>query len=304
MVFVHGVSGPAPGWDRKLPDVVSSTVTVEYGDIVRAVRPALGRSDPGLPVPAQPARGRPARGRPDPGRPDPGRPDPGRPDPGWQALSAEQRTVRSTAESASTKWRTTFSTRRNELKEIVSEAAARPGGTDGAGRLKLPVVIPGFLLVRSPLFGMPEAARYRRDLAARSEIHERIAELVCDCQHRVVLIGHSLGSIVAVDLLHGYDVNVELLLTIGSPIGVDRNWCANWENPDDFPADRVGGWVNVINTRDPIPWGRPIEPRFPQAVDAFISAGAAPLGVGGVHDPATYLAAPVAQEAISWAGTH
>lgn len=199
-------------------------------------------------------------------------------------------------------WRTPFGARREQLADLVADAAAAPGGTDGAGRMHAPVIIPGALLVKVPLAGMPHAARYRHHRATQRAVHERVISAIGHRTRPVVLVAHSLGSVVAVDVLHEHDVRVDLLLTLGSPIGVDTDWCADWERLECFPRDRIGGWANVINTRDLIPWNRPVARRFPEAVDAFISAGRWPFGPGGAHDPATYLRAPVTRQLIAWAG--
>lgn len=113
----------------------------------------------------------------------------------------------------------------------------------------------------------------------------------------VVLLAHSLGSVVAVDALFASGVPVDLLVTIGSPLGIDRVWGCRWVGRD-LPSQQVGAWLNVVNTRDVIPWGRGAEPRFPSAVDAFITAGSMLPGAGSAHDPATYTAARVVGGAV------
>ena len=65
-----------------------------------------------------------------------------------------------------------------------------------------------------------------------------------------------------------------------------------------LPPGRVGAWLNVVNTRDPIPWNRGAGERFPDAVDAFITDGRLPVGPGGAHDPATYTGSDLVAAAV------
>ncbi len=264
VLFVHGVGGPAQGWEGALRRSLArvgrtagwapprlATTTVRYDDVVSGAVGAL------LPV-AQPA----------PDIPE-ARSDP-----------------RSRADMG--------------LADIVTDCAALPGGTDGRKRVRLPAFLPGSLVCRLPFADMSHAWTYRSDPAVRATARARIAEaLAAVGPGPTILIAHSLGSVVALDALHRHDIELDLLVTIGSPLGVDPVWGCAWLGSEDFPHHRVGGWLNVVNTRDPIPWGRGAQEKFPVAVDAFITAGGLPMGPGGAHDPATYLAAPVVGEAVA-----
>lgn len=130
-----------------------------------------------------------------------------------------------------------------------------------------------------------------------------------------VVIAHSLGSVVTVDALLSHGVTVDLLVTIGSPIGVDRVWCAEWTwdgaamvGDNDYKLPPAGlwdlcipAWLNVVNTRDVIPWGRGVQGRFPHAVDAYITAGRMMVGPGGAHDPQVYTRSTVVSTAVALA---
>lgn len=198
-------------------------------------------------------------------------------------------------------WSQPFYRRRDALAATIEEFEHESRQKIRPPRWRPPVVVPTTWLVNSRVFNMSDAARYRDDPAVRGRIAARLGDAMAQCAGPVVLLGHSLGSVIAVDALHELDLRVDLLLTIGSPIGVDLDWCKPWVGSPDFPTDRVGGWLNVINIRDPIPWNRAVEPRFPQAVDAYISAGILPFGPSGSHDPATYLRSPLVQQALRWA---
>ncbi|MEI8082273.1 MAG: hypothetical protein WCI74_10565, partial [Actinomycetes bacterium] len=109
-----------------------------------------------------------------------------------------------------------------------------------------------------------------------------------------------LGSLLAIDAVCLERVDVALLMSIGCPLGTDQGW-RRLLAVKDFPTDRVGGWLNVVNTRDPIPWGCGIDSHYPFAVDAFVSAGCWPIGPRGAHDPGTYMGTRVVRDAIEWA---
>ena len=269
VLFVHGVGGPVPGWDRALQAALARRLAV----------------DPGADAPT----------------------------PGGSGLPS-MRTVRyddvfesGPAQLDSAAWevgrregpaRAEFSGRQRSLERLVDRVARRPGGTDGEGRLRLPGVIPGEMVVRWPFSGMSHARAYRRDLSARDRARARVASAVASVAGPRIVVAHSLGSVVVLDALHVHDVRVDLLVTIGSPLGIDRDWGSLWVGGQGFPHHRIGGWLNVVNTRDPIPWNRGVSARFPDAVDAFITAGRLPVGPGGAHDPATYTSSEVVVEAV------
>lgn len=184
------------------------------------------------------------------------------------------------------------------IREVAAQCATRPGGTDGARRLRLPIP-PGDLVVRMPLPGMGHALNYRSRPQVRRAAWARLADALELLDRPRVLVAHSLGSVVALDALRRHAVEVDLLLTIGSPVGADRLWASTWDRRAGLlPSELLGGWLNVVNTRDPVPWGRGVAERFPQAVDAFITAGVVRAGAGGVHDPGTYLGSPVVSQTL------
>lgn len=222
--------------------------------------------------------------------------------PSGPSLASTERSDRESNQTApdGAQWSQPFYRRRDALAGAVEEFERDTKRRAKPPRWRAPVVVPTTWLVRSPLFNMGDAARYRSDPAVRGRIASRLADSISQCAGPVVLLAHSLGSVIAVDVLHELELRVDLLLTIGSPIGVDLDWCTAWVGSPDFPTAQVGGWLNVVNTRDPIPWNRPVEARFPQAVDAYISAGLLPFGPGGSHDPATYLRSPLVQHVLHW----
>jgi len=162
----------------------------------------------------------------------------------------------------------------------------------------MPVLIPGEVMVRLPVLGMRQAGHYRHDDHLRAQVLDRVAEQIDQIDGHVILLAHSLGSVVALDALHVRGVSVELLVSFGSPLGVKDFWGKSWQDPATFPYGRLGGWLNVVNVKDPVVWGRGVNERFPQALDAFINEGAGLTGPHNFHDAATYTGAELTARAV------
>jgi hypothetical protein len=74
-----------------------------------------------------------------------------------------------------------------------------------------------------------------------------------------VLLGHSLGSVIAYDALTAIDraPRVHALITVGSPLGiseVQEGLTPPWTRHDGWPSARLGsgGWVNFYDPLDPV----------------------------------------------------
>ena len=110
-----------------------------------------------------------------------------------------------------------------------------------------------------------------------------------DGRSSLVLIAHSMGSVVARDLLAHMPQGLTLkrLITVGSPLGHDaltRQWNAA-ERATRFPYPQVGSWVNVWSRHDTVTGGRPV--RHSAALNIRLDRGS--------HDANTYLSqTPVA----------
>ncbi len=100
-------------------------------------------------------------------------------------------------------------------------------------------------LVRRSLI---QVTRYMTDGSVRSAVQE-IVDRVMGPDTEVVL-GHSLGSIVAYEAAHRLKHTLPLLVTIGSPLGLDNIVYPRLRpQPPNFPL-RVRRWVNVADRDD------------------------------------------------------
>jgi hypothetical protein len=150
------------------------------------------------------------------------------------------------------------------------ESLLRPLSNASPARLKPPElgdVPPAIALVE-------EARRYARSADIRATVHDIVLkelEAIPD-RSRVLILAHSLGTVVAADLLNKLPSNlvVAALVTIGSPLGSIAAFRPR-DLADDFPCDRVKAWINVFEPRDPVTGGRGISPYFPMAIDVPVT---------------------------------
>jgi hypothetical protein len=133
------------------------------------------------------------------------------------------------------------------------------------------------------------ARRYQHDRDCRWAAQRAVLDQL-PRSGSIILIAHSLGSVIAVDLLTKLhpDLEVDLLLTIGSPLAIKR---LGDPGPRDFPYDRVGGWVNLYDPGDIVTVGCGVGRRFPAACDITVETGQS-------HNAAAYLSNPAAAAVI------
>lgn len=110
-----------------------------------------------------------------------------------------------------------------------------------------------------------------------------------------VIVGHSLGSLVAIDLLDHLPphLRVRRLITIGSPAGNRSLSRSNLQRLSKrFPHKRVESWVNITCRQDPVTLGTGLNPLFPEAMDAYVRLPFPSHGAG------EYLGTPLAARAV------
>lgn len=150
--------------------------------------------------------------------------------------------------------------------EVLSEdelaAAAPVPPHKGFGRVPLP--LQAMVAAMDRRFGaragglfvgeLRQVGRYLLDPDLKTKADARVAEMVTeDCQ---ILIGHSLGSVVAFEFLRQHpERRLDLLITLGSPLGL-RAIRHLMPDPKFGAAEGVpanaGAWVNLRDLRDPV----------------------------------------------------
>jgi len=180
---------------------------------------------------------------------------------------------------------------------MPAELAAEdgPSATEGipdlgaglVGRLQRQL---SWLAARSGLDDLTIALLFR-DVAAylgRRRVRESVLAAVAECvpdSGPVALVSHSLGTVVAMDLIHSLDnLDVALLVTAGSPLGMDAVYRKLLDGNLRRPA-RVRRWVNVWCAPDPVAIGCPLRPVWGDGVTDLVTDNAK----ARAHDIAEYL---------------
>ena len=95
---------------------------------------------------------------------------------------------------------------------------------------------------------LAQVTRYFADEAVRDAALRAVKDLI-DPDTKIV-IGHSLGSVVAYEAMHQIEHPLPLLITIGSPLGLDTIIYPKLRpQPPSFPT-LVQRWVNVADSDD------------------------------------------------------
>ncbi|MBM7169450.1 antibiotic ABC transporter ATP-binding protein [Streptomyces sp. G44] len=168
---------------------------------------------------------------------------------------------------------------------------------------------PYFARVAEPLliFGLKQVRRYFNDPALRERVRASVARAI-DADTRV-LVAHSLGSVVAYELLCDEALReahpewqISSLITLGSPLGLrglvfDRLIPAPHRETGSWPP-RIRRWTNVADRGDIVALVKRLAPRFgPEVADHEVDNGAE------MHSMSRYLTAPVTGRAVAEALT-
>jgi hypothetical protein len=150
---------------------------------------------------------------------------------------------------------------------------------------------------RAFIFDLKQVHAYLHDPTIRRDVRERVTDVV-DAKTRV-MIGHSLGSVVAYECLCAHpEWPVHTLVTLGSPLGI-RNLIFDLLQPP--PRDGVGAWpgsvqrwINIADGGDIVALVKKLGDRFWIKVeDHLIHNGAT------AHDILPYLTAKETGDAIA-----
>lgn len=146
---------------------------------------------------------------------------------------------------------------------------------------------------------MTQASQYLRSEAIRAQVLNRILSKLPPAG-RVVIVAHSLGSVIASDLLLRLPKAIEIVgfVTIGSPLGHKTfNIDKVWDHLKEPPA-HLSWWVNFWNEIDPVTAHRGLSSRFNWMTDYKIEA----LSISKLqaHSAVDYLKRPIVAEAIGY----
>ncbi|MGY1960781.1 trypsin-like serine peptidase [Nocardia gipuzkoensis] len=204
---------------------------------------------------------------------------------------------------------------RQLYEQILQNAAADAGmpadEEQPAGRMEME----GFGSVGAVI--VSKLQRQLRWIAARSDLDEliiaqafgdvatylaveRIRQAVLDCvletvpaSGRLTLVSHSLGTVVAMDLLtREPQLDVAVFVTLGSPLGLDAVHGKLLRGP--HRPESVGDWLNAWSAVDPITIGCPLS----QVWDGQLREIPVDNPSEEAHSIAEYLAHPAVAQAI------
>jgi hypothetical protein len=181
-----------------------------------------------------------------------------------------------------------------------------PGSVQGALRALSGSRFFAALGERALLGDLRQVRAYFREPQIREQARQRVSEAVEDDTR--VLVGHSLGSVVAYEALRASpEWPVRMLVTLGSPLGIpnlvfDRLDPAPLPKSDAWPGlrGRWPGkgreWVNVADQGDVVALVKDLRLVFGPGVDCYVVDNGAT-----VHDARPYLTAVETGRAI-WKG--
>ncbi|KMO84156.1 hypothetical protein BST22_13685 [Mycolicibacterium chubuense] len=157
--------------------------------------------------------------------------------------------------------------------------------TFGFNLIPAPVwdVAPEFFVSHASVMNLDQVRRYVRDDKVRADVMNHIIDHL-PSYGDVILIAHSLGSVIAIDLLDHLPENLHVrrFITIGSPANIRALHEGSERLLKKFPYSRVDDWSNFLNVRDIVTGGRGLASTFPGAQDFLLTT------ITG-HDAATYI---------------
>ncbi len=128
---------------------------------------------------------------------------------------------------------------------------------------------------RAVLFALKQVREYLHNPDMKREIQERVAQKVTEDTR--IIIGHSLGSIVAYECLCAHpEWNVHTLVTLGSPLGVSP---LIFESLTPKPQAEMGvyphvqQWFNIADRGDIVALEKKLAPRFGAVEDRLVHNG-------------------------------
>ncbi|MBT2675516.1 antibiotic ABC transporter ATP-binding protein [Streptomyces sp. ISL-14] len=155
----------------------------------------------------------------------------------------------------------------------------------------------GLVSDRLLIFALKQVRRYLTEPDLRRAVQGRVASRITD--DTVVLVGHSLGSVVAYEALCAHpDWPVSDLITVGSPLAMrrvvfDRLLPAPLDGRGTWPGG-ISRWSNIADPGDIVALPNRLAPRFGERVeDHRITNGVR------MHDLLRYLTAPTTGRAIA-----
>ncbi|MFL4476759.1 hypothetical protein ACIPUB_00600 [Paeniglutamicibacter sp. ORCA_105] len=119
--------------------------------------------------------------------------------------------------------------------------------------------------------GLPffrQAHNYMNNPQVRAQVLNRILKKIPE-SGRLVIVGHSLGSVIAADLVRRLPIGVDVagMVTIGSPLASGSFDFGKLRETLKEPPTNLAWWVNFWNEADPVAARRGVSSAIPWMVD-------------------------------------
>lgn len=148
-----------------------------------------------------------------------------------------------------------------------------------------------------PLF--KEAKHYMRNTVVRERVLNRVLESLPK-EGSIVLVGHSLGSVIAADVLTKLPraLHIAGMVTVGSPLAQANFDLGKLDTDLKEPPANLEWWVNFWSRTDPVAAWRGAATAVPWLLDLRVPTVISPVHA---HYAAEYLEEPLVGKAIGYA---
>jgi len=145
-----------------------------------------------------------------------------------------------------------------------------------------------------------QARNYLTEETIRAQVLNRVLSKLPD-SGPIVLVAHSLGSVIAADLLRRLPDTIEIvgMVTIGSPLANESFGVGNLRDVLREPPPHLAWWVSFWDGRDPVAARRGVSSAFPWMIDFRVNTRE--LNPAASHQAVEYLSHDVVAEAIGFA---
>ncbi|MFE4726131.1 hypothetical protein [Microbacterium sp. NPDC056736] len=145
-----------------------------------------------------------------------------------------------------------------------------------------------------------QARHYLQEPNIRAHVLTRILRKLPE-SGRIVIVGHSLGSVIAADLVRRLPASIEVagMVTIGSPLASDVFGVDKLRETLSEPPGHLGWWVSFWDGNDLVAARRGVSSAFPWMMDLRVHTKS--LGPMAAHEAVEYLSHDVVAEAVGFA---
>ena len=196
-------------------------------------------------------------------------------------------TIRDPSRDAARKNRRDFERRTGAIEFRLGHHDQGEGWVGSAAVVNAAVAVPYFV----------QARNYLKNVQIRAQVLSRILKAL-PASGKLVIVGHSLGSVIAADLVRRLPVGLEVagMITVGSPLANGNFAVDKLRETLKEPPTNLAWWVNFWNQLDPVAGHRGVSSVFPWIIDFRIQTSFSLQ----VHDAAQYLAADAVAAAVGF----